>query len=519
MSGTRNIPVRPYFGGFILETLTVGMYEESRNAIREYVQNGFDSIQRATHELKQLAPGDGEIKVTFDADSNGVSIRDNGAGLPARLAGQTLTSVGASRKDFRSDAGFRGIGRLSGIVFSDTVVFRTKAAGEAEETEVRFNAARMRELMAPGKGSELTAEQLLIECVEIKVHAVTAHAPSYFQVTLRGFNEAPDECRQPDLMARFLSQVAPVPFRDDFAYRSKIHEYGRGCGIPVDEVAVTILTADGRSISLTKPYAASYEVQGYGIIPLAEVQYFKSPTNRWWGWLGKKEEPGSYLEDAVRGVRVRAKNIQIDGEGVVRSIFQKRRASTARYQDWFLGEIHVDLKAVTPNARRDGFEETTGWKAVQREVANSICDEAGRSAQSISNAGQLTLQKLSEKTKRAEENLAAQRQAGFTNTDRVIALSAEVTGIYKDVARASRNADSSTQAELNHLSSLLSDLKVEALGRLTSKQPELDRETLEQETRQLLLAELMVLFEEQLDAPCLAVVRNLIREEYGFPPG
>ena len=43
MADAKPLKIQPYFGGFVLETLTVGMYGESRNAIREYIQNGFDS--------------------------------------------------------------------------------------------------------------------------------------------------------------------------------------------------------------------------------------------------------------------------------------------------------------------------------------------------------------------------------------------------------------------------------------------------------------------------------------------
>ena len=519
MAMTRSVAVKPYFGGFVLETLTVGMYGDSHNAIREYVQNGFDSIQRATQELKLLKPGDGLIQVIFDDDMDGLKIRDNGAGLPAQLAGETLTSIGASRKNYKSDAGFRGIGRLAGIVFSNMLTFRTKAAGEAEETQVVFNAVRMRELMSPGNGSALSAEDLLRECVEVFIHEAEPKLPPYFEVHLRGFTEAPDECTQPTLMNQFLSQVAPVSYRDDFEYKAAIRERGRRFGIPIVEVAVVIEAPASPPTFVLKPYRAVYEVQNAtGDVPLADVEYFESPTRRWWGWLGKKADPGSYLKTDVRGIRVRAKNIQIDDTDVVREIFQKRSASNARYQDWFVGEIFVDTKAVTPNARRDRFEDTAAWRAVQKEIGNSVCREAGRSAQSISNQGQLTLQKLRDRTERLKEDLEGLRNIDFRNPDRTIALSAEVTKVYADVARASRNAEASTHAELQYLSSQLSDVKSEALGRLTTPPPALDREVVEQEARQTLLAELMISFENQLAAPCLAAVRNIVLEEYDYPP-
>ena len=141
----RDVPFEPFFGGFVLETLTIGMYEERRNAIREYVQNGFDSIQRAIAKLHQLKPGEGLIRIIYDDDGDGVRIRDNGAGLPSATAVQTLTSIGASAKNFSSDAGFRGIGRLAGIALCDTLTSTTKGAGEAVQTQLAFDAKAMRD--------------------------------------------------------------------------------------------------------------------------------------------------------------------------------------------------------------------------------------------------------------------------------------------------------------------------------------------------------------------------------------
>lgn len=124
MQGTA-VLFKPYFGGFILETLTVGMYGEARNAIREYIQNGFDSILRA-RESGVLSTSAGRIVVTMVGDKKGLTIRDDGAGLPVKSATDTLTRVGASTKTHARNAGFRGIGRLAGIVFCDKLTFVTK---------------------------------------------------------------------------------------------------------------------------------------------------------------------------------------------------------------------------------------------------------------------------------------------------------------------------------------------------------------------------------------------------------
>ena len=143
-----NVPFKPHFGAFVLETLTLGMYGESRNAIREYIQNSFDSLRQAIAD-GVVGEADAKVEITLDTKQQRLSIRDNGGGLRTENAVSVLASVGASNKDYRRNAGFRGIGRLAGIVFCDRLVFTTKAAGQLRRTVVIFDAKRLREKMAP----------------------------------------------------------------------------------------------------------------------------------------------------------------------------------------------------------------------------------------------------------------------------------------------------------------------------------------------------------------------------------
>src|SRR3954451_22642521 len=94
-------PQLPHLGAFVLETLTLGMYGEPRHTLREYVQNSFDAI-RAAQRTKFLL-GRGEVRVTLAQDL--IAIKDNGLGVPSAQAWNTLTSIGASKKDRERDAG------------------------------------------------------------------------------------------------------------------------------------------------------------------------------------------------------------------------------------------------------------------------------------------------------------------------------------------------------------------------------------------------------------------------------
>jgi hypothetical protein len=519
MADPRPVQVEPYFGGFVLETLTIGMYGESQNAIREYIQNGFDSIQRAIHELEIIDASEGLIRVIFDDDMNGLRIRDNGAGLPVSIAVSTLTSVGASRKDYTTEAGFRGIGRLAGIVFCNTLTFTTKAQGEAEATEVIFDAEKMRDLMSPEKGSAIAAADLLSQCVTASVIDARPEDPPYFEVSMRDLWEPPEPLTSASAMTTFLSQVAPVRYADTFPYKAQIEAHPHTAIVPIDTVEIDVEEPGVEAVRVRKPYGDRYEVQDAPErVKLTEIQFYRSPKKLWWGWAAKKDVPGSYEEGEVRGIRVRAKNIQIDGTDVVRDIFQRHLTkSSGRYQDWIVGEIFVDLKSVVPNARRDGFEDTPTWKKMREEIAGSICKDAGSWAQDVSNKGQYTLGKLTEKSEKLETSFEALRRSDFRNQDRAINFSAEVTKLQGDIAKATRNADTPALAELQHLGSRLADIKSVAVAKIAGTVAAMDTEAVEAEARERLLSELMTLFEDHLEAPCLSAVRNLLKQEYDWP--
>ncbi|MGN7126735.1 ATP-binding protein [Methylorubrum thiocyanatum] len=518
MTEFRNVEISPYFGGFVLETLTIGMYEESRNAIREYIQNGFDSIQRAVTKLRQLDPGEGLIRIIFDVEGNEVRIRDNGAGLSAETAVNTLTSIGASAKDFATDAGFRGIGRLAGVAFCDTLTFTTKAADEPVLTTVIFDAKKMREMMSPEQGSRYTAPQLLKACVEGRQSDVPAGDPSFFEVSIGNLFEAPNELKSPEEMELFISQVAPVGYRDDFALANDICKFAKTAPVPIETVEIVIEQAGKQPRPVRKPYGAKFAIQDAETkVAITDHKFYVSSSNQWWGWVGRKNVPGSYTDEEVRGVRIRAKNIQIDGTALVREIFQRQNKSNGRYQDWFIGEIFVDPKAVVPNARRDGFEDTKAWATIRREIGSTVCKDAGTWAQEISNQGQLSLDKLTQKTERIVDDFQILRRNGFRSSERTIDISAAMTKLQAEVGRAARNADAATLSSLQALGSRILDMKTEAMSKLAPPTEDVDVDRIENEARDALLGELMAHFEQHLELPCLSSVRSVVKREFGWP--
>jgi molecular chaperone HtpG len=516
MTTSKPTPVTPFFGGFVLETLTVGMYGESRNAIREYIQNGFDSIGLAI-DSGIIRAGKGLIQINMAEDKDSLTIRDNGAGLPVSTAANTLASVGASNKDHTSDAGFRGIGRLAGIVFSNRVTFTTKARGESEETTVVFKAAEMREAMKPENGSAISAEDLLRKCVEASVRPAKARGDHFFEVKLEGFDNPPEECREFKLMEDFVSQIAPVPYSEKFPFRAQLDAAAKECDLPIEEVKIEIKDGKKNPVNVAKRYEDKYKI-GTVWVTLTECKIHISPDQNWWAWIGKKDESGAYTDPRVSGLRVRMKNIQIDGTELVREIFQSQAPSHIRFQDWYVGEIFVRPSFLIPNARRDHFEETKEWKRMRKDLGVLI-KELGRESYSVSNKGQLALEALESKVTEKREEIEDLRQLNFNNVDRTVSFSAGITKLQKLIAKASKEADLPTSAQLQALNAELTDIKTEAFTHISDTSSAVDEERVTQEARDELLNELIALFESELPTTCAVAVRNLLRKQYRLKAG
>ncbi len=507
------VPFEPFFGGFVLETLTIGMYGEARNAIREYIQNGFDSIQRAIEDLNLLRPGEGLIEIELAPDKKTLIIRDNGAGLSVKTAATVLTRVGASSKNHRKNAGFRGIGRLAGIVFSNTVTFTTKAKGEREQTTVVFKAKAMRTAMAPGRGSSKSAEALLQESVIAYKTPARESSKHFFEVKLEGLTDPPDECVSALALESFVSQVAPVPYSRRFPYKAEIDNAARENNILIEEVKITIRDGTAKAKPVTKRYVDQYAFES-GDIALTGCSIYQSPTKLWWAWVGKKNESGAYTDPRVRGLRVRVRNIQIDGTEIIREIFRDHAKSFVRFQDYFLGEILIEPSALVPNARRDGFEEDSMWKRVRKELA-SVVKSLGKEAYALSAGGQVSIDVQRKNLLSAKKELRQLQRTNFANSDKAVKLSTSITTYQKRIAKGSLGADMPTLAAFQAVGAELTDIKREILSHVGGAAAAIDREKVQQKARDELLREIMAILDQELSPVCLEEVREILRSQFG----
>lgn len=438
------VPFEPRFGAFVIESLTLGMYGESRNAIREYVQNGFDALRQAIED-GLIEQEEARIDVEMDADRKSLTIRDNGGGLRTENAASVLAAIGASNKDYRNNAGFRGIGRLAGIVFCDKLIFTTKSKDQKQYTKVVFKAAMLREKLSPNGTYEKDAAETLAECVDAIRYDTTDVDKHYFEVRLEGLFNPPVECTDVDAMRTYLSQVAPIPYDPAFTHAAQIKQKADEAGFPVESVRLFVKDGEKKAVELFKPYIDTVAVKRIRA-PMTSIDYPISPTGKWWGWIGRKRASGA-VKDPWKGIRVRIRNIQIDDTKVMREIFAEShlmdtsRSSYSRFADWYVGEIFIDPKAAIPNARRDGFEETEAWENMRNELDERIATPLGKQAYRTSKADQLSLENLTKTMTALADAVELLEVEGNPTTDTVEPLIEESASLRSRIASAIKIAE------------------------------------------------------------------------------
>ncbi|TAL33998.1 MAG: hypothetical protein EPN93_12455 [Spirochaetes bacterium] len=196
-------------GMYLLETLTSGMYNDPLSIYREYIQNAVDSIDASLDKRGK------QVNVTLFPEDKRIVIYDNGPGIKARKAEEVLSGIGSSNKAGRGYRGFRGIGRLGGIAFSNRVIFRTKAKGEDVESTQIWDCAKLREFISNPSNSLLSIHDLFESSTTFEKSKSQDINKSFFEVTLDRVASFRNYIFDLKKVREYISQVAPVNYNDN----------------------------------------------------------------------------------------------------------------------------------------------------------------------------------------------------------------------------------------------------------------------------------------------------------------
>lgn len=350
-------------GKDILELLASSMYVDPLNIYREYIQNAADSIDIARDAglLFTESPG---VKISFDHAERVIRIRDNGASIPASEFTQRLVSIGASQKRGKKLRGFRGVGRLSGLGYCQELIFRGRADGDAKVSELRWDGRALKEKM---RDPEYTGDlATLVKDVVTETRIPGDGFPSrFFEVELRKITRARNDILlNEDAVRSYVSQVAPVPFSDEFSLAGKIDAELQRYGI---RPPIHIELEDGRGPIFHR--VTNYiNFSDTVIDAIRSVEFVELRDSDGevcaFGWLADHSYSGSIPKRlGLGGIRLRVGNIQVGDESILSSLFPE-----PRFSGWAIGDIHVISPKILPNGRRDDFEPTPAYSHLQTEL-------------------------------------------------------------------------------------------------------------------------------------------------------
>lgn len=369
-------------GKYTLESLTTGMYSDPKIVYREYIQNSVDSLEHAV-SLGMLEQQGMRIDIIVNADESYISIKDNGTGISAAEAAQTLMNVGSSKKRNANNRGFRGIGRLGGMSYCNTLVFTTSAENEKVKTVVSFDCKKLRHLLVPGEYEDMSLSAVLEEITTIETfpEKEEKHYLCVEMVDVNGFSDLLDI----DAARSYISQVAPLPYQSrHFIYTSQLKSYLSDNGYIVEEFPIFVGENESDLEPVYKPNKSRFRSdRGKRTVDeISIMKYFDVTVDGELyalGWYGNCGWYGFLSEKEISGFRVRKGNILIGDSHTMNAIFKE-----ARFNGWTQGEIFIVTDKLIPNARRDDFEQNDAYYKFMEALSNSVGTEIARTIREAS---------------------------------------------------------------------------------------------------------------------------------------
>lgn len=401
-------------GKYTLESLTTGMYSDPKIVYREYIQNSVDSLENAVAN-NIIERQSMRIDIIVNAEESIISIRDNGTGIVAEEAVSTLMNIGNSKKRHSNNRGFRGIGRLGGMSYCDTLIFSTSAENESVKTIVTFDCKKLRALLVPGANEDLDLAAVLAAVTKTE-QLEEKEEKHYFMVEMQGVSSFSDLLNI-DVARSYISQVAPLPYKSrQFIYNNELHKKLSESGYDIEEFPIFVGENERDLEPIYKPNRHRYhsdrnkmrndEILGWEFFEVRVDQELFAL-----GWYGDCNWFGSLSENEISGMRVRKGNILIGDNKTLNMIFKE-----SRFNGWTQGELFVVTDKLIPNARRDDFEQNPAYYKLIEALQNGVGYEITRKIREASLARNDNSAKVLSEVQRQVGDAALALEEGFNSS-------------------------------------------------------------------------------------------------------
>ncbi|MCK4446346.1 MAG: ATP-binding protein [Candidatus Marinimicrobia bacterium] len=342
---------KPIIGKFMLDSISIGMYNHPLMVMREYIQNSVDSIDEICNN-RLIKRDEAKIEINIDGRNRSILIKDNGGGIPAEKVWDAIYNIGKSEKQPSVNRGFRGIGRLGGLGYCDELRFKTKAHGENIYTISIWDSKKLRQLINESNSS-IDAVNIVKIITKFSQHKYYgSKSDHFFIVEMDNVKSSKDICLDVPEVKSYLSQVAPVPFEHtNFSFSKKIEEK---LIKRVPSYGVYNIYVNGEKIF--KPYNNIVRIglkQKDKIQDIDFVEFKNDEGELAFGWIAKLQLLGSInSSNFFDGIRVLCGNILVGNKSLLSGFFREER-----FNNYLVGEIYITNGKLILNSRRDDFED------------------------------------------------------------------------------------------------------------------------------------------------------------------
>ena len=350
-------------GKDILELLSSGLYLEPLTIYREYIQNSCDSIEEALRTGLIKDNKDSRIDINVNYVDRSIIIKDNGLGIPKSKFLKILLSFGNSTKRGTNARGFRGIGRLAGLAYCQELIFSSKTKGEEKINVLKWDCRKIKSLLI-----DHTVDADLSNIVQMSTSSELIEAENkddhFFQVELKKILRLKNDLLLNNIeIEQYISQVAPVPFSDNFKHKEGITEMlNKYFTLPEHNIYLNGNEKITRIFRNTFEFNSTVEDT---IANFEEVKVIDNDDNLLAvGFLLHHSYLGAiHRNTKLSGLRARVGNIQIGSNLIFLDLFPE-----TRFNAWTVGELHVLSDKLIPNGRRDDFEKNNQYYNFQNYV-------------------------------------------------------------------------------------------------------------------------------------------------------
>jgi len=323
---------------------------------REYIQNAVDVLCRQKGV-------EGKVDIVIDPRQKKVSICDNGPGLTHQECIENLVPISNSKKCLGRDRGFRGIGRLSGLAFAESVTFSTRANAVDPITRVVWSRTGLVDqtdsIQAPEQGFQRWVSVETLDGVDYPEH--------FFKVEIDGINRhSAGALLNFEAVRGYIAEVCPVPASPNFPFSKDIDAM-----FPTQLTPYSLrISLEGEEQSIQRQYDSVIALTADKKDHFRDFEEVRVPSidgqhDAAIGWIAHSSYLGAIPKaNRIRGIRARIGNIQVGDERTFDHLFEEER-----FNRWCVGEVHILDQRIIPNGRRDYFEQNPHLRNLENHLS------------------------------------------------------------------------------------------------------------------------------------------------------